>query len=130
MSHFPKSTLHIYHDCLRTIQHFAGNSSKGHAIRSLVRQEFRKHTKENNPEQIERLKQNAATSLANYLALQNIAKVTEAKSSSFKIQSTHGHMSGNGIEETKKVEKERRLTQLREQAELLRKKWKEEQGNK
>lgn len=69
-----RSTPHLYRDCLRLVQHIAGKSKKGDNIRNVVRNEFRKNAKLEDPAQIENLKSGAVRALTNYLMIQSINK--------------------------------------------------------
>jgi len=69
-----KSTVQLYRDCLRVVDHMAANSPKGFAMRTLIRGEFRKNAKEEDEEKIEALKMNAARGLANYLLYESGSK--------------------------------------------------------
>lgn len=69
-----RSTAHLYRDCLRLVQHIAGKSKKGDNIRNVVRGEFRKNVKLEDPAQIENLKSGAVRALTNYLMIQSISK--------------------------------------------------------
>lgn len=67
----------LYRDCLRLIQHVApGSSKKGIAVRTIVRNQFRKNT---DPDKIELYKADAIRALSNYLLAMNISKDDKAK---------------------------------------------------
>ena len=55
-----KSVPALYRDCLRTIQHWAGDSSKGRAIRITVRQQFDANRHITDKTQIDELKHKSA----------------------------------------------------------------------
>mmetsp|Transcript_711 Transcript_711/g.916 ORF Transcript_711/g.916 Transcript_711/m.916 type:complete len:110 (+) Transcript_711:165-494(+) len=90
-----RTTLQLYRDCLRLVQHIAGKSRKGDAIRSIVRTEFRKNTEVKDPQKIEELKANAVRALSNYLVLQSGMKDEHLRRrmNSFKEDTAKAHIS-------------------------------------
>lgn len=71
-----RTSIQLYRDCLRLVQHIAGNSSKGQNIRRVLRMEFKKHKAVNDAEHIEALKANAVRGLSNYLMMEAASKDT------------------------------------------------------
>lgn len=69
-----RSTPQLYRDCLRLVQHIAGKSKKGDTIRTIVRREFQKNAKLEDPAMIDQLKSNAIRGLANYLMIESTNK--------------------------------------------------------
>lgn len=72
-----KTVPNIYRDCLRTVQHMAGQSAKGRAIAQVVRDEFRRNVDEKDEAEVERMKKTAMTALANYLTLTSISQLKD-----------------------------------------------------
>jgi hypothetical protein len=68
------SSVKLYRDCLRLVNHIAGNSRKGQALKKIVRGEFKKNAKVEDPATVEGLKSNAVKALANYLMLESSQK--------------------------------------------------------
>eukprot|EP00941_MAST-03F_sp_MAST-3F-sp1_P001787 g1787.t1 len=68
------SARKLYRDCLRLCFHIGGNSAKGQALKTTIRQEFRKNMNETDPTKIENLKLAAIRGLSNYLTLEAGAK--------------------------------------------------------
>eukprot|EP01039_Chlorochromonas_danica_P004203 gene4203-4617_t len=71
---FSRSTPQLYRDCLRLVRHIGGRSAKGDNIRRVVRMEFRKNAKIEDPVKLEALKSSAVRALANYLMIESTAK--------------------------------------------------------
>jgi hypothetical protein len=68
MNRAPKSSLALYRDCLRLIQHMAGTTSpKARNLRAIVAAQFRAHKDETDPARLHALKQGAERGLSNYL---------------------------------------------------------------
>lgn len=74
-----RTTPALYRDCLRLIQHIAGNSKKGENLRRIVGGEFRKNAKVADEAVVVLLKSNAIRALANYLMIESSAKDTRFK---------------------------------------------------
>lgn len=74
MHGFSKTTPQIYRDCLRLIKHIAGRSKKSDALKSIVRNEFKKNAAVKDEATIERLKSNAVRGLSNYLMMESSTK--------------------------------------------------------
>lgn len=68
-----KSVTNLYRDCLRTIEHSAGDSLKSRTMKQLVARQFRQSKTVKDTVQIERLRKNAMSGLANYLSMQTIS---------------------------------------------------------
>ena len=51
-----KSTVHLYRDCLRTIEHMNGRSAKGRHITAIVRQQFKDSKHITDEQQIDTLR--------------------------------------------------------------------------
>mmetsp|Transcript_34874 Transcript_34874/g.35520 ORF Transcript_34874/g.35520 Transcript_34874/m.35520 type:complete len:100 (+) Transcript_34874:178-477(+) len=69
-----RTSIHLYRDCLRLVQHMSGNSAKGKQLRTIVRNEFKKNMNVEDNTKIEFLKSNAVRALSNYLMLQSSTK--------------------------------------------------------
>jgi hypothetical protein len=69
-----RDSVKLYRDCLRLVAHIAGNSKKGLKLKSIVRGEFKKNAKVQDPAVVEVLKSNAIKALANYLMLESSQK--------------------------------------------------------
>mmetsp|Transcript_6568 Transcript_6568/g.9929 ORF Transcript_6568/g.9929 Transcript_6568/m.9929 type:complete len:97 (+) Transcript_6568:38-328(+) len=67
MAQLERTVPQIYRDCLRLITHIASKSSKASAIRSIVRNEFKKNKDVTDPKHVEVLKGSATRALSNYL---------------------------------------------------------------
>jgi hypothetical protein len=48
-----RTSTQLYRDCLRLIQHIAGNSAKGVQLRRVIGTEFRKNASVTDPAEIE-----------------------------------------------------------------------------
>ena len=75
--------LQLYRDCLRLVRHIApgATSAKAVALRTTVRNEFRKHAAETNADRITELKANAVRALSNYLLAVSAPKDTQLSQS-------------------------------------------------
>eukprot|EP01138_Halocafeteria_seosinensis_P012333 gb/GECG01012602.1/.p1 GENE.gb/GECG01012602.1/~~gb/GECG01012602.1/.p1 ORF type:complete len:202 (+),score=48.07 gb/GECG01012602.1/:1-606(+) len=62
-----KTTKQVYRDCLRLIQHMAGNSPKADVLRNVVRTQFKQNMNETNEAAIQQLKGRAERVLSQYL---------------------------------------------------------------
>ncbi len=70
-----RTSPQLFRDCLRLVQHIAGKSSpKSLKLKSIVRQEFKKHALISDEALIDQLKSNAVKGLANYLMLESSMK--------------------------------------------------------
>lgn len=69
-----RSTPQLYRDCMRLINHIAGNSAKGRNIKRVITSEFRKHSNVTDSKVVESLKSNAIRGLSNYLMLESLGK--------------------------------------------------------
>jgi len=69
-----RTSVHLFRDCLRLVNHIAGKSKKGQQLRKIVGGEFRKNAKEENEEKVGQLKSNAIRALANYLMIESSTK--------------------------------------------------------
>ena len=66
----PSPSVQLYRDCLRLIRHSAGSDSpKSARLRAVVRAEFRRNAKVEQPAELERLRGNAVRALTNYMLL-------------------------------------------------------------
>jgi hypothetical protein len=78
MTQAPKSiartTPQLYRDCLRLVVHIAGKSKKGHSLKGILRNEFKKNASVTDPAIVENLKSNAIRGLANYLMMESATK--------------------------------------------------------
>ncbi|CAN0051491.1 unnamed protein product [Heterosigma akashiwo] len=74
-----RTTIQLYRDCMRLVQHIAGKSKKGDNIRRIVGGEFRKNKDEKDEAKIEALKANAVRALSNYLVLESGMKDAQLK---------------------------------------------------
>ena len=75
-----RTVVQLYRDCLRLIHHVApGGSGKAEALRSTVRNEFRKNEKVTDPDRIEICKGNAVRALSNYLLATSAPKDPKIK---------------------------------------------------
>ena len=74
-----KNTTNLYRDCLRLVNHIAGNSKKGQNLRQMVGREFRKNMGEKDEKVIEGMKSNAIKALANYLMMESLSKDSKFK---------------------------------------------------
>jgi hypothetical protein len=75
-----RTTPQLYRDCLRLVEHIAGRSKKGQALKSLIRTEFRKNLQLTDLVVVENLKSNAIRGLANYLMMESANKDQRLKS--------------------------------------------------
>mmetsp|Transcript_5376 Transcript_5376/g.13825 ORF Transcript_5376/g.13825 Transcript_5376/m.13825 type:complete len:106 (+) Transcript_5376:203-520(+) len=66
-----KSSAQLYRDCLRLIQHLAGESPKARELRRVVGAEFRRNKDETDEDKVEQLKFNAVRALSNYLLFES-----------------------------------------------------------
>ncbi|GAX27576.1 hypothetical protein FisN_13Hh337 [Fistulifera solaris] len=65
---FQRTSLQLYRDCLRLIQHVApGRSAKNTALRQTVRQQFARNRDLTDEEAIQNAQTNAVRALSNYL---------------------------------------------------------------
>lgn len=69
-----RSSIQLLRDCLRLVNHVAGKSNKGKALRTIVKTEFKKNSSVTDPEKILSLKSNAVRALANYLMIESANK--------------------------------------------------------
>jgi hypothetical protein len=69
-----RTTPQLYRDCLRLVEHIAGRSKKGQALKGLIRNEFQKNLQLSDPVVVETLKSNAIRGLANYLMMESANK--------------------------------------------------------
>uniref|UniRef100_A0A6U5DHJ5 Complex 1 LYR protein domain-containing protein n=1 Tax=Corethron hystrix TaxID=216773 RepID=A0A6U5DHJ5_9STRA len=70
-----RSSLQLYRDCLRLVNHVApGSSPKAIALRNLVRSEFHKSKDVKDEIQVEQLKNNAIRALSNYMLYESGSK--------------------------------------------------------
>ena len=67
-----RTSVQLYRDCLRMVKHIGGNSSKGLALRKIVRVNFRKNIGERDERKIEALKADAIRALSNYLVMKTL----------------------------------------------------------
>jgi translation initiation factor 2B subunit (eIF-2B alpha/beta/delta family) len=70
-----KSVTNLYRDCLRTIEHAAGDSVKSRTMKQLVARQFRQSKHVKDTIQLERLRKNAMSGLANYLSMQTVSSM-------------------------------------------------------
>ena len=64
---------------MRTANHIAGNSAKGHALKTMIRTEFRKNAAVTDEDKIEELKFAAVRGMSNYLLLVASTKEDDEK---------------------------------------------------
>jgi hypothetical protein len=69
-----RTSPQLFRDCLRLVNHIAGKSKKGVLLRKIVKSEFMKNSKIEDPVRIENLKSNAIRGLANYLMIESASK--------------------------------------------------------
>ena len=69
-----RTTIKLYRDCFRLVNHIAGKSQKGQSLKKVVGGEFRKNRDVTDLEQVEALKGNAVRALANYLMMESATK--------------------------------------------------------
>lgn len=69
-----RTTIKLYRDCFRLVNHIAGKSQKGQNLKKVVGGEFRKNRGVTDPELVEALKGNAVRALANYLMMESATK--------------------------------------------------------
>lgn len=69
-----RTSPQLFRDCLRLVNHIAGKSKKGVALRKIVKGEFVKNAKVGDPVRIDALKSNAIRALANYLMMESANK--------------------------------------------------------
>eukprot|EP00741_Cyanophora_paradoxa_P011804 tig00020564_g11408.t1 len=62
-----RTTLQLFRDCIRLADYLGTKGANGNALKRHVRNEFKKHMFESNPEKIEQLRENAFRGLQNYL---------------------------------------------------------------
>jgi len=67
-----RTTLQLYRDCLRLVKHIGGDSKKGHALRRIVQESFRKNANETDPKKIQVQKSDAIRALSNYLVMKTL----------------------------------------------------------
>lgn len=60
-------TLRLFKDVIRLTYHIAARSTKGEAMRTIARTEFRKHADEADPAKIVELKDAAIRAISNYV---------------------------------------------------------------
>jgi hypothetical protein len=84
----PRSSLQLFRDCLRMVNHVAGKSPKGLRLRQIVRGEFKRNALITDNLKIEALKANAIRALSNYLMMESSAsdKKFKQKSDVFKLK--------------------------------------------
>ncbi len=70
-----RTSLQLYRDVMRLVDHVAGKSRKAEAMKVLVRKEFRKNADEIDPDKITQMKQRAQKGIQNYLALEAVSKL-------------------------------------------------------
>ena len=70
-----KSSLALYRDCLRLIEHMAGRSAKAQTIKGILRGEFAKNRNETDPVKIEELRGSVMQGLANYLTVESLSRL-------------------------------------------------------
>jgi|Transcript_9199 hypothetical protein len=69
-----RTTIKLYRDCFRLINHIAGKSQKGQGLKKIVGGEFRKNSAVEDPVLLEALKGSAVRALANYLMMESATK--------------------------------------------------------
>jgi hypothetical protein len=69
-----RTTIKLYRDCFRLINHIAGKSQKGQTLKRVVGGEFRKNSEVKDPAQLDALKGNAVRALSNYLMMESATK--------------------------------------------------------
>jgi hypothetical protein len=79
-SKIQRTTIEIFRDCLRLINHVGGKSDKAGAIRFHVRSEFKKNMREADPLKISIQKDCAIQGLSNYLVAHHMSKLTTRES--------------------------------------------------
>ena len=72
-------TLKLYRDCMRLTYHIAAQSSKGEAMRAMIRQSFRAQLHVTDPKEIHRLKMLAVVGLQNYVIHEQTGRALEKK---------------------------------------------------
>ena len=72
-------TLKLYRDCLKLTYHIAARSSKGDAMRAMIRQSFRAQLHVTDPKEISRLKMLAVVGLQNYVIHEQTGKAVDKK---------------------------------------------------
>ncbi|CAM9614588.1 unnamed protein product [Discosporangium mesarthrocarpum] len=61
-----RTSLQLYRDCLRLVDHIAAKSAKGQQLRHILRGEFEKNRDVKDQDKIDQLKGNAIRGLSNY----------------------------------------------------------------
>lgn len=76
-----RSSIEIFRDCLRLINHVGGKSDKALEIRKHVMTEFKRNKNETDPAKITIMKDCAVQGLTNYLLTYNMSKLKQPKDS-------------------------------------------------
>ena len=74
-----RTSTQLFRDCLRLIQHIAGNSAKSKQLRVIVRGEFKRNARVTDPSTIDNLKSNAIRALSNYMMMESANKDAKFK---------------------------------------------------
>jgi Complex 1 protein (LYR family) len=69
-----RTTIKLYRDCFRLINHIAGKSQKSQSLKRVVGGEFRKNRDVTDPALLDALKGNAVRALSNYLMMESATK--------------------------------------------------------
>lgn len=69
-----RTTIKLYRDCFRLINHISGKSQKSKSLRRVVGGEFRKNRGVTDPATLDALKGNAVRALSNYLMMESATK--------------------------------------------------------
>ena len=72
-------TLKLYRDCMRLTYHIAAHSTKGEAMRTMIRGQFRAQMGATEPEEIARLKMLAVVGLQNYVIHEQTGKALDKR---------------------------------------------------
>ena len=72
-------TLKLYRDCMRLTYHIAAQSSKGEAMRAMIRQSFRAQLHVTDTQEIHRLKMLAVVGLQNYVIHEQTGRALDKK---------------------------------------------------
>jgi Complex 1 protein (LYR family) len=69
-----RTTIKLYRDCIRLVNHVAGKSVKSQNLKRIIGGEFRKNRGVTDPASVDALRGDAVRGLANYLMMESAVK--------------------------------------------------------